>query len=173
MCATTVTAWRTIPMSRQNTDSRFVTVHYCFHPLAGQSFRCIRVCTGPPATYLIELSKRRYFLPAWMAEKRAGEVELLESPHLDIGHLLVRTYEHMGKGIDAEAADAFRIELTHAVKELAERHGADDTTIRGTAMAELESMVPRGSQYLPGEEIPEKHWMYRLAKKYWFRIYTC
>ena len=35
-------------------------------------------------------------------------------------------------------------------------------------MAELEAMTPRFSQWLPGEEIPEKHWMYRLAKKYWF-----
>ena len=24
------------------------------------------------------------------------------------------------------------------------------------------------SQWLPGEEIPEQHWMYRWAKKYWF-----
>jgi hypothetical protein len=29
-------------------------------------------------------------------------------------------------------------------------------------------MEPRFSQWLPGEEIPEKHWMYRWAKKYWF-----
>jgi hypothetical protein len=35
-------------------------------------------------------------------------------------------------------------------------------------MAELETMTPRFSQWLPGEEVPEKHWMYRLAKKYWF-----
>jgi hypothetical protein len=35
-------------------------------------------------------------------------------------------------------------------------------------MAELEAMAPRFSQWLPGEEIPEQHWMYRLAKKYWF-----
>ena len=35
-------------------------------------------------------------------------------------------------------------------------------------MAELEAMQPRFSQWLPGEEIPEKHWMYRWAKKYWF-----
>jgi hypothetical protein len=35
-------------------------------------------------------------------------------------------------------------------------------------MAELEAMQPRFSQWLPGEEVPEKHWMYRLAKKYWF-----
>jgi hypothetical protein len=48
------------------------------------------------------------------------------------------------------------------------KHGARDTTVRGTAMAELDAMTPRFSQWLPGQEIPEKHWMYRLAKKYWF-----
>ena len=37
------------------------------------------------------------------------------------------------------------------------------------AIAELESMTPRNSQWLPtGEEIPEKHPVYRWAKKYWF-----
>src|SRR6185295_502232 len=51
---------------------------------------------------------------------------------------------------------------------LVQKHGARDTTTRGTAMKELEAMTPRFSQWLPGEEVPEKHWMYRLAKKYWF-----
>ncbi len=35
-------------------------------------------------------------------------------------------------------------------------------------MAELESMTPRVSQWLPEEKSREKHWMYRLAKKYFF-----
>lgn len=60
------------------------------------------------------------------------------------------------------------LERPDLVKELVKKHGARDTTRRGTAMAELEAMTPRFSQWLPGEEIPEKHWMYRLAKKYWF-----
>src|SRR3989442_771006 len=60
------------------------------------------------------------------------------------------------------------LERPDLVKELVLKHGARDTTARGTAMAELEAMQPRFSQWLPGEEIPEKHWMYRLAKKYWF-----
>jgi len=60
------------------------------------------------------------------------------------------------------------LERPDLVKELVVKHGARDTTVRGTAMAELEAMTPRFSQWLPGEEIPEKHWMYRLAKKYWF-----
>jgi MoaA/NifB/PqqE/SkfB family radical SAM enzyme len=60
------------------------------------------------------------------------------------------------------------LERPDLVKELVIKHGARDTTIRGTAMAELEAMTPRFSQWLPGEEIPEKHWMYRWAKKWWF-----
>jgi MoaA/NifB/PqqE/SkfB family radical SAM enzyme len=60
------------------------------------------------------------------------------------------------------------LERPDLVKELAARHGAKDTTLRGTAMAELDAMVPRGSQYLPGEEIPEKHWMYWLGKRLLF-----
>jgi hypothetical protein len=35
-------------------------------------------------------------------------------------------------------------------------------------MAELEAMQPRFSQWLPGEEVPEKHWMYKFAKRWWF-----
>ena len=60
------------------------------------------------------------------------------------------------------------LERPDLVKELVVKHGARDTTARGTAMAELEAMTPRFSQWLPGEEVPEKHWMYRLSKKYWF-----
>ena len=60
------------------------------------------------------------------------------------------------------------LERPDLVKELVVKHGARDTTIRGTAMQELEEMQPRFSQWLPGEEIPEQHWMYRWAKKYWF-----
>ena len=60
------------------------------------------------------------------------------------------------------------LERPDLVKQLVLKHGARDTTARGTAMAELEAMTPRFSQWLPGEEIPETHWMYRLSKKYWF-----
>src|SRR5207247_5356385 len=60
------------------------------------------------------------------------------------------------------------LERPDLIKELVVKHGARDTTVRGTAMAELETMRPRFSQWLPGEEVPEKHWMYRLAKRYWF-----
>jgi hypothetical protein len=35
-------------------------------------------------------------------------------------------------------------------------------------MAELERMRSLRSQHDPGHEIPEKHWLYRFAKKHWF-----
>jgi hypothetical protein len=60
------------------------------------------------------------------------------------------------------------LERPDLVRELVIKHGARDTTMRGTALAELESMTPRTSQYLPGVEIPEEQWFYRIAKKYWF-----
>ncbi|MCB1063146.1 MAG: radical SAM protein, partial [Verrucomicrobiae bacterium] len=61
------------------------------------------------------------------------------------------------------------LERPDLVKQLAEKHGAKDTTLRQTAMAEIESMTPRNSQWLPnGDEIPEKHPVYRWAKRIWF-----
>jgi len=54
------------------------------------------------------------------------------------------------------------------LKEVVTRHGSRDTTARKAAHAELEAMGPLGSQHNPGNEIPEKHWMYRFAKKHWF-----
>jgi MoaA/NifB/PqqE/SkfB family radical SAM enzyme len=64
------------------------------------------------------------------------------------------------------------MERPDLVKELVQRHGARDTTMRGTAMAELDEMQPRFSQWLPGEEIPEEHWMYRWAKRVWFNDFN-
>src|SRR5437870_4260685 len=60
------------------------------------------------------------------------------------------------------------LERPDLLKQLVERHGAKDATVRGTALAELEAMNIRTSQYNPGHEIPEKNWLYRLAKRYWF-----
>ena len=60
------------------------------------------------------------------------------------------------------------LERPDLLKQLAEKHGARDTTVRGTAMAELEAMQSRPSQYNPGHEVPEKSWAYRFAKKHWF-----
>jgi MoaA/NifB/PqqE/SkfB family radical SAM enzyme len=64
------------------------------------------------------------------------------------------------------------LERPDLVREIVLKHGARDTTARGTAMAELEAMTPRFSQWLPGQEVPEKHWLYRFAKKYWFHDFN-
>lgn len=70
------------------------------------------------------------------------------------------------------AAEATRgcivLERPDIVRDLVRKHGAKDSTQRGTAMAEFEALAPRRSQHHPGEEIPEEHWMYRFAKKHWF-----
>jgi MoaA/NifB/PqqE/SkfB family radical SAM enzyme len=60
------------------------------------------------------------------------------------------------------------LERPDLLKQLVEKHGAKDATVRGTALAELEAMEVRTSQYNPGNEVPEKNWLYRLAKRYWF-----
>jgi MoaA/NifB/PqqE/SkfB family radical SAM enzyme len=60
------------------------------------------------------------------------------------------------------------LERPDLLRALAAKHGARDTTARGTSLAELDAMQPRPSQYDAGQEIPEKSWAYRLAKRLWF-----
>jgi len=60
------------------------------------------------------------------------------------------------------------LERPDLLKEIVKRHGAGDTTLRKTAMPELEGLQSRPSQYNPGNEIPEENWIYRFAKKHWF-----
>jgi MoaA/NifB/PqqE/SkfB family radical SAM enzyme len=60
------------------------------------------------------------------------------------------------------------LERPDLLKELVERHGARDATARGTALEELAAMTPRTSQYNPEAAVPERNWLYRLAKRYWF-----
>jgi MoaA/NifB/PqqE/SkfB family radical SAM enzyme len=60
------------------------------------------------------------------------------------------------------------LERPDIVAELVRKHNADDTTQRGTALAEMDALTPRNSQHLPGREVPEEQWMYRFAKKHWF-----
>jgi MoaA/NifB/PqqE/SkfB family radical SAM enzyme len=60
------------------------------------------------------------------------------------------------------------LERPDLLKNLVEKHGARDTTARQTALAELESMDCRPSQFAPGVEIPEKSWVYRWIKRHFF-----
>ena len=71
-----------------------------------------------------------------------------------------------------EAASVTRgcvvLERPDVLKSVVEKHACRDTTARGSAMPELAAMTSRPSQHNPGNEIPEKHWVYRFAKKHWF-----
>ena len=60
------------------------------------------------------------------------------------------------------------LERPDLLKALVEKHGAKDSTVRGTALDELSAMTVRTSQYHPGKEVPEKNIFYRLAKRLWF-----
>ncbi|MBU6385140.1 MAG: radical SAM protein [Planctomycetes bacterium] len=60
------------------------------------------------------------------------------------------------------------LERPDLVKQLVLKHSAGDTTQRQAAMVELEALESRTSQHQPGEEIPEKSWLYRFAKKHWY-----
>src|SRR5262245_10203311 len=60
------------------------------------------------------------------------------------------------------------LERPDLVQDLVMKHGARDTTQRLTALAEIGRLQSRNSQHLPGQEIPEEHWVYRFAKKRWF-----
>jgi len=60
------------------------------------------------------------------------------------------------------------LERPDLLKKLVEAHGATDATARQTALAELDAMTPRTSQYNPAGEIPEKNYLYRLAKRLFF-----
>jgi MoaA/NifB/PqqE/SkfB family radical SAM enzyme len=60
------------------------------------------------------------------------------------------------------------LERPDLLRGLVERHGARDTTARKTALAELDAMQPRPSQFAPGDEVPERSLVYRLVKKHFF-----
>ena len=60
------------------------------------------------------------------------------------------------------------LERPDLVKALVARHSARDTTQRLSALAEIERLTPRSSQHNPDAQVPEKHWMYRFAKKHYY-----
>jgi hypothetical protein len=62
----------------------------------------------------------------------------------DIGHLLVRTYEHLGSGIDAEEAEEFRDKLSQAIKELGAKSDVDSPVY--TFLPDLRKPVVGGGQ---------------------------
>jgi MoaA/NifB/PqqE/SkfB family radical SAM enzyme len=60
------------------------------------------------------------------------------------------------------------LERPDLLEELVVLHGAKDVTARQTALAELQKMEVRTSQFNPETQIPEKSWAYRLVKRFFF-----
>ena len=60
------------------------------------------------------------------------------------------------------------LERPDKVKEFVEKHNAPDGTARKTALPELEAMQNRPSQWNRTEQVPEKNWIYKFAKKHFF-----
>ena len=60
------------------------------------------------------------------------------------------------------------LEKPAALLDFLRRRAARDTSGRGVGFSELAAMAPHPSHHLPGREIPERHWLYRFAKKHWF-----
>ncbi|QDV52447.1 radical SAM protein [Gimesia fumaroli] len=60
------------------------------------------------------------------------------------------------------------LERPDLLENLVKKHGAKDSTARKQAMQELQNLETRTSQYSPGNEVPEKSFVYRIAKKFFF-----
>ncbi len=60
------------------------------------------------------------------------------------------------------------LERPDLLKQLIEKHAAPDSTARKTALQELSKMAIRTSQFHPFQEVPEKNWLYRIAKRICF-----
>ena len=60
------------------------------------------------------------------------------------------------------------LERPELLEQLVVQHSARDTTARKTALAELQAMTSRGSQWDEGHEIPERSFLYSFIKKHWF-----
>lgn len=56
------------------------------------------------------------------------------------------------------------LEKPQELHDYIKNSGAIDYSGRGTAFQELNSITPRNSHHLPGEEIPEDYWVYRFLK---------
>ena len=88
----------------------------------------------------------------------------------DLGEVVPRSafLEDIRRTAALSGRGCILLERPDLVRVVAGRRGARDTTRRGTALAELERMVPRGSQDLGTRRIPEASALYRFAKRHWF-----
>jgi len=60
------------------------------------------------------------------------------------------------------------LEDPEAMLEFLKEHNADDVTGRNTGFDEIAAMKKLPGHFLPGKEIPERNWIYKLAKKNFF-----
>jgi MoaA/NifB/PqqE/SkfB family radical SAM enzyme len=84
---------------------------------------------------------------------------------------VIRQSEFLGKFREWAARTTrgcILLERPDLLKRFLLEQQARDTSGRGTGYSELDAMVSRPGHHLLGQEIPEKHWLYRFAKKHWF-----
>lgn len=60
------------------------------------------------------------------------------------------------------------MENPDVLHDLLKTANARDTSGRGSGLPEIDAMCKKAGHDMPGKEIPEKHWLYRFAKKRWF-----
>lgn len=60
------------------------------------------------------------------------------------------------------------LERPDVLSEFLRRHDARPTGGRPDGLGEIEAMVSCPGHHQPGREIPERHWLYSLAKRNWF-----
>ena len=75
----------------------------------------------------------------------------------DVGHIVIRTYQHLGPGIDFEEVERFRAVLTAAICELLERPQADSpiySSLTGLRPPSLE-MITRDEPAAPAPPPPD------------------
>jgi MoaA/NifB/PqqE/SkfB family radical SAM enzyme len=68
----------------------------------------------------------------------------------------------------ADAGGCIVMRKPNALWDFLGRSNARDSTGRGTGLAELAVMKPLPDHHLGGRSIPERHWLYRLAKRNFF-----
>jgi len=79
-----------------------------------------------------------------------------------------RYLDEFRRAVSTTTRGCILLENPRVLSHTVESTGAWDSSGRGTALAELEAIVPCASHHVPGQEIPEQYWPYRLAKKNWF-----
>lgn len=67
----------------------------------------------------------------------------------DVGHLVIRTYEHLGKGLEYDEAERLRKVLADAIRELADKGDVDSPVFTF-----LPKLMPEGAPPPPAPEVP-------------------